>query len=90
MKDRLQAHLQALVATHLPGFRVECRYSSNQRIDVYLMAPKTKESMRIAGLSLRSLIDPGTLEIVAEELLFEILAVARPVTTQRTPPDDSA
>ena len=86
MKDRLQA----LLATHLPGFRAECRYSSNHRIDVYLMAPKTKEGMRITGVSLRSLIGPGALEVVAEELLFEILAMARAKATLRTPPDESA
>lgn len=70
MKDRLQKRLQSLLAAYLPGARVECRYASNHTIDVFVLLPKTKAGMRTTGVPLRSLIGPGALDVVAEELLI--------------------
>ncbi|MCY1504607.1 hypothetical protein D9M68_387840 [compost metagenome] len=88
MKDRLQAELRLRLATQLPDFRVECRYASNQMIEVFLWSPNTREAMRITGISWRSLIGPGALEVVVEQLLYEILTATHAESVQRPPPDE--
>lgn len=84
MKDRLQAQLQAQVSAHLPGFRVECKYTSHHRIDILLFAPKTKEAMRITGITVQSLLGAGALDEVVEQLLFEILNATQ-IKAERRP-----
>jgi hypothetical protein len=63
---------------------VECKFSSNHRIDIFLFAPATKEAMRITGVTVQSLLGAGALDEVVEQLLFEILHVTQ-VKTERRP-----
>ncbi|MCY1545532.1 hypothetical protein D9M68_814790 [compost metagenome] len=88
MKERLQAKLRSQLATHLPGFEVECRYASNQMIEVFLWSPKTREAMRITGISSRSLIGPGAFDAVVEQLLYEILTATHAESVQRPLPNE--
>lgn len=88
MKDRLQAELRSRLAAHLPAFRVECKFASNQMIEVFLWSPQTREAMRITGISSRSLIGPGALDAVVEQLLYEILTATHAELVQRPPPNE--
>ncbi|MNQ66673.1 hypothetical protein D3C85_811680 [compost metagenome] len=75
MRQRLQQQLQSKVADALPGFVVRCVFASHE-IDVVLKNPATHESIRITGVRLHSLLGPGALEKVVDELMFEIVAIA--------------
>ncbi|MCY1358131.1 hypothetical protein D9M68_774570 [compost metagenome] len=88
MKDRLQTKLRSLLASQLPGFKVECRYASKQMIEVFLWSPTTREGMRITGIPSRSLIGSGALDAVVEKLLFEILTATQAQSVQRPLPDE--
>ncbi|MCY1378839.1 hypothetical protein D9M69_665050 [compost metagenome] len=88
MKNRLQAELRSQLAVHLPGFDVRCEYAPNQMIEVFLWSPKTREAMRITGIPSRSLIGPGALDAVVEQLLFEILTLAHSKSVQRPQPNE--
>lgn len=76
MKQRLQKQLQSQVGAALPGYLVVCEFSTGHAIDIYLMKPRTRESMRITGVSMQELLGPGALEQVVDQLMFEILTVA--------------
>ncbi|MCY1278375.1 hypothetical protein D9M68_318550 [compost metagenome] len=78
MKQRLQTQLQSRVADALPGYVVKCEFSADHFIDVEMRNPATHEVVRITGVELNSLLGPGALERVVDQLMFEILAVAAP------------
>ncbi|MCY1281494.1 hypothetical protein D9M68_337390 [compost metagenome] len=86
MKQRLQQQLQSRIADALPGYVVKCEFSADHFIDVVLKNPATHEMVRISGVRLNSLLGPGALETVVDQLMFEILAIATP-GLDRTPPD---
>ncbi|MCY1548827.1 hypothetical protein D9M68_849610 [compost metagenome] len=85
MKKRLQQQLQSQVADVLPGYVVRCEFSADHFIDVELRNSATHEVVRITGLKLNSLLGPGSLDKVVDQLMFEILAITSPVS-RSTPP----
>ena len=85
MKYRLQAKLQSQVAAVLPGYHVKCEFSSHNVIDVSLVEPVTREAMRISGVTMQSLLGPGALDEVVDQLVFEIVTVARTEANRKLP-----
>lgn len=77
MKYRLQDKLQSQVAAVLPGYQVKCEFSSHNVIDVSLIEPATREAIRISGVTMQSLLGPGALDEVVDQLVYEIVFVAR-------------
>jgi hypothetical protein len=78
MKQRLQQQLQCQVAEALPGYVVKCEFAADHGIDVFLKNSTTHEAVRISGVRLHSLLGPGALDRVVDQLMFEILAIATP------------
>ena len=78
MRQRLQQRLQRQVSRTLPGFVVRCEFSSTHVIDIFINNHATHEAMWITGVKLGSLLGPGALDALVDQLMFEIMAVAKP------------
>lgn len=89
MKYRLQDKLQSQVAAVLPGYQVKCEFSSHNVIDVSLIEPATREAIRISGVTMQSLLGPGALDEVVDQLVYEIVFVARTEANCKLPGKES-
>ncbi len=75
MKRLLQQRLQAQVDSLLPGFEVLCEFGLGQVIEVRLRRSSSRESIRITGIRMAELRGTGALDLMVEQLLFEIQAI---------------